>query len=62
MTTEEKRVTLWCLTSEIDAFAKELAARGPRRDYYGNPQHDMVVAHLKLLEGARASVERIKPQ
>lgn len=63
MTTEEKRVTLHCLTSEIDAFAKELTARGgPRRDHYGNPVHDVVLAHLRLLESARVSIERIRPE
>lgn len=61
MTTDEKRVTLWCLTSEIDAFSKELTARGgPRRDHYGNPQFDVIAAHLRLLESARIEVERIK--
>lgn len=61
MTTDEKRVVLWCLTSEIDAFSKELTARGgPRRDHYGNPQFDVIAAHLRLLESARIEVERIK--
>lgn len=61
MTTDEKRATLWCLTSEINAFANELTARGgARKDHYGNPQFDVVAAHLRLLESARASVERIK--
>lgn len=45
MTTDEKRVVLWTLTSEIDAFNKELTARGgPRRDHYGNPQFDVALA------------------
>ena len=61
MTTDEKRIMLWCLTSEIDAFSKELTARGgPRRDHYGNPQFDVIAAHLRLLESARIEVERIK--
>lgn len=61
MTEPEKRITLWCLTSEINAFEKELLTRGgPRRDHYGNPQFDVVAAHLKLLEAARASVAKIK--
>lgn len=60
-TPDEKRVVLWTLTSEIDAFAKELVARGgPRRDSYGNAQFDVVAAHLRLLESARVSVERIR--
>lgn len=61
MTADEKRVVLWTLTSEIDAFAKELVARGgPRRDSYGNAQLDVVAAHLRLLESARGAVERMK--
>lgn len=61
MTEPEKRITLWCLTPEINAFEKELINRGgPRRDHYGNPQFDVVAAHLKLLESARSEVERIK--
>ena len=63
MTTDEKRVILWALTSEIDAFSKELTARGgARRDHYGNPQFDAVAAHLRLLESARGAVERMKPE
>lgn len=61
MSTEEKRIVLWCLTSEIDAFDKELVKRGgPRRDHYGQPVFDTVLAHLLLLEAARRSVEAIK--
>lgn len=61
MSTDEKRVILWCLGSEIEAFNSELARRGgPRRDHYGNPVHDTVVAHLRLLDAARDSVTRIK--
>lgn len=61
MSADEKRAVLWCLTSEIDAFDKELVRRGgPRRDSYGNTMFDAVLAHLRLLEAARASVERIK--
>lgn len=62
MTTDEKRVVLWCLDSEIGAFARELKARGgPRRDHYGVVTWDVVAAHLTLLESARRTVDRIKP-
>ena len=62
MTTDEKRAILWCLTSEIDAFQRELARRGPRRDHYGDPQFDVAAAHVRLLEAARVSVERIRAE
>ena len=61
MTIDEKRVVLWCLNSEIDAFEKELVARGgPRRDHYGNPTYDTIAAHLRLLESARIEIESIR--
>lgn len=61
VTAEEKKALTWCLTSEINAFEKELVARGgARRDHYGNVTFDAVAAHLRLLESARGSVERIK--
>lgn len=63
MTTDEKRVILWTFASEIDAFSKELTARGgARRDHYGNPTYDAVAAHLRLLESARTSIERTRPE
>lgn len=61
MTADEKRGVLWCLDNEIQAFDKELRARGgPRRDHYGAVTFDVVAAHLGLLESARRSIERIK--
>lgn len=61
MSADQQRAILWCLDSEIKAFGAELAARGGgRRDAYGNPVHDAVLAHLRLLESARAEVVRIK--
>lgn len=63
MTTDEKRAVLWCLDSEIAAFDKELTARGgQRRDAYGNPVFDTVLAHLRLLQAAKGAVEKMKPE
>lgn len=61
MTTDEKRAVLWCLNSEIQAFARELKARGgPQRDHYGVATFNVVNAHLGLLESARRAVEKVK--
>lgn len=61
MSTDQKRVILWCLGSEIEAFDKELVKRGgPRRDHYGNPVFDVVVAHVALLRSAFSEIEKVK--
>lgn len=60
MTEREKRVTIFCLTSEIEAFDRELRRRGPKRDHWGDPQFDVAAEHLRLLQSARALITRIK--
>jgi hypothetical protein len=60
VTTDQKKVILWTLQSEINAFQRELNRRGPRQDYYGEPQWDAALAHCRLLESAYVEVGRIK--